>query len=295
MLSAIVLGAAAGGGLPQWNCNCPTCRAAREGGAVPRTQSSLAVRAGGGPWVLVNASPDVRQQLELLREGGGPVRGSPVAAVLLTDAELDHVTGLIVLREGDTPLRIYASAAVRAALTDGFPVLRVLEHYCGVDWQPFEPGETAELEPGLLVEAFAVPGDPPRYVGRDAEPFGVGLTFRAHGAALTYVPAVARFDDDLVARLGGSDVALVDGTCWADDEMPALGIAGPTAREMGHAPLSGPGGSLEVLRSLPCRTVLVHVNNTNPILQEASAERHEILAAGIDVAYDGMRIELGGA
>jgi pyrroloquinoline quinone biosynthesis protein B len=292
-MRALILGSAAGGGLPQWNCACATCTAARSGGAVPRSQSSIAVRADGGPWLLVNASPDVRQQLELLREPDAPVRSSPVDALLLTDAELDHTIGLLVMREGDRPLAVYASRAVQEALTVAFPVARVLEHYSGIAWRLLEPGSTAVLPGGLVVESFPVPGDPPRYVGADQEPFGVGLTFRDGDASLTYVPAVGSLDAELLARLAASDCALVDGTCWADDELASHGIRGPTATAMGHLPLSGPAGSMQRLRHLSStRVILAHVNNTNPILVETSPERGAVQAAGLEVAYDGMVIEL---
>ena len=292
-MEIVILGAAAGGGLPQWNCSCPVCAAARDGRATPRMQSSIAVRADGGAWYLVNASPDVRQQMELLRDSGAARRSSPVAGVLLTDAEIDHTAGLIVLREGPEPLRIHASAAVRSALTTGFALLPVLGAYCGVEWSPLEPGTTVVLDGGLSVESFAVPGDPPRYIG--GEPFGVGLTFSADGATVTYVPAVMELDPALQARLRQSDWALVDGTCWTDDELVRLGISETTARMMGHAPISGPGGTLETLARLDGpRLVLVHLNNTNPVLVDGSPERAAVEEAGIVVAYDGMRIQLPG-
>jgi pyrroloquinoline quinone biosynthesis protein B len=291
-LEIVILGSAAGGGLPQWNCGCPVCSAARSGRATPRMQSSIAVRGTGGPWYLVNASPDVRQQLELVREGGDALRSSPVAGVLLTDAEIDHTAGLIVLREGPEPLVVYGSARVREALSAGFGVLPVLAAYCGVDWRPLEPGESVELGGGLSAEAFAVPGDPPRYVG-GGEPFGVGLTFRTPSACATYVPALGELSEDLRRRFEAADCVFVDGTFWSDDELPRLGISLTTARAMGHAPLSGPGGTLQALAALRRpRTVLVHINNTNPILGDDAPERHEVEAAGIAIAYDGMRIAL---
>ena len=291
-LEVVILGSAAGGGLPQWNCACPICNAARSGRATPRMQSSIAVRRTGGPWYLVNASPDVRQQLELVREERHALRFSPFAGVLLTDAELDHTAGLIVLREGPEPLVVYGSTRVREALTAGFGVLPVLAAYCGVDWRPLEPGQSVDLGGGLSVEAFAVPGDPPRYVG-GGEPFGVGLTFRTPSACATYVPAVGELTLDLRRRLEASDCALVDGTFWSDDELSQLGISTTTARAMGHAPLGGPGGTLKALGALRRpRVVLVHVNNTNPMLADAAPERHEVEAAGVAIAYDGMRIAL---
>ena len=298
-MRARVLGSAAGGGFPQWNCRCPTCDAARAGtGARPRTQSSLGIRAQDGPWFLVNASPDLRQQLEgLAPEDGSGVRASPVAGVLLTDAEIDHTAGLLLLRESASPLRVHGSEGVRRALTDGYPVLPMLGHYCGVAWRTLEPGTSAALDGGVLeVESFAAGGDAPRYLGgTGAEAEAIGLTFRdrSTGGVLTYVPGLARLDDDVLERFAASDAVLVDGTFWRDDELARLGISGRTAREMGHVPLSGPGGSLEALAALERpRVVLVHLNNTNPVLLEDSAERAAVVRAGVEVAHDGLEVEV---
>jgi pyrroloquinoline quinone biosynthesis protein B len=294
-----VLGSAAGGGFPQWNCRCPTCEAARAGvEARPRTQSSIAVRGAEGPWLLANASPDLRQQLEGLGAGpSGGVRSAPVAGVLLTDAEIDHTAGLLLLRESSTPIRVYGSEQVRRALTDGYPVLRILEGYSGVEWRTLDPGEPAALDgTSLTVEAFAAGGDAPRYLagsGTDVE--AAGLVFRdtATGGVLTYVPGLARLDDDVLARMAASDVVLVDGTFWRDDELARLGISERTARQMGHVPLSGAGGSLAALAALDRpRVVLVHINNTNPMLLERSPERDAVLRAGVEVGDDGLELEL---
>jgi pyrroloquinoline quinone biosynthesis protein B len=286
-----VLGSAAGGGFPQWNCRCPTCEAARTGTAArPRTQSSLAIRGADGPWFLANASPDLRQQLEgLAAEGASGVRGAAVAGVLLTDAEIDHTAGLLLMRESAAPIRMYGSAGVERALREGYPVLTMLERYCGAEWQTLEPGplDGSSLE----VEPFPTGGDAPRY--SDVEVEASGLTFRDPGGAVTYVPGLARLDDDVIGRLAASDLVLVDGTFWRDDELARLGISDRSARDMGHVPLSGPGGSLEVLAGLERpRTVLVHINNTNPILLEDSPEREEVVRAGVEVAYDGLEVEL---
>jgi pyrroloquinoline quinone biosynthesis protein B len=275
------------------------CEAARAGGrARPRTQSSIAVRAGDGPWYLVNASPDLRQQLELLGPGRADgVRAPPIAGVLLTDAEIDHTAGLLLLRESAAPVRVYGDAGVGRALTDGFPVLTMLARFCGAEWQALEAGREQPLDDsGLTVEPFAAGGDAPRYLGDpDSELEASGLVFRdgATGAVVTYVPGLARLDDRVVARLAASDLALVDGTFWRDDELPRLGISQRRAHDMGHTPLSGPGGTLEVLAGLERpRKALVHINNTNPILLEDSAEREEVVRAGVEVAYDGLEVEL---
>lgn len=294
-----ILGSAAGGGFPQWNCHCPTCEAARAGTAArTRTQSSLAIRGAQGPWILANASPDLRQQLETLAtkpEDG--LRAAPVAGILLTDAEIDHTAGLLLLRESSSPLRVYGSGDVRRALTEGYPVLPILTGYCGVDWRTLEPGSALALEESSLeVESFATGGDAPRYLagtGADVEATGLVVRDRSTGGVLTYAPGLARADDDVLGRFAASDVVLVDGTFWRDDELVRLGISDRTARQMGHVPLAGPGGTLEALGRLERpRTILVHINNTNPVLLERSPERDAVLRAGVEIAYDGLEIEL---
>ena len=295
-----ILGSAAGGGFPQWNCRCPTCEAARAGiAARPRTQSSIAIRGAEGPWFLANASPDLRQQLEAIAvEHVDGVRAAPVAGVLLTDAEIDHTAGLLLLRESSTPLRVYGSEQVRRALTDGYPVLPILAEYSGVDWRSLEPGAAAVAIDGssLEVASFPAGGDAPRYLaGTRAEVEATGLVFRdrASGGVLAYVPGLARLDDDILARLAASDVVLVDGTFWRDDELLALGISERTAAQMGHVPLSGADGSLQAFAGLERpRVVLVHINNTNPVLLEDSPERDEVLRAGVEIAEDGLEVEL---
>jgi len=263
--------------------------------ARPRTQSSLAIRGGDAPWFLVNASPDARQQLETLssRDVAG-VRRAPIAAVLLTDAEIDHTAGLLLLRESATPVRVYGPQGVERALRDGYPVLSILERYCGTDWRTLEPEKTTSLEESsLTVEPFEVGGDAPRY--SDVELMASGFVFRdgSSGGVVTYVPGLARLDDDILARFAGSDLLLVDGTFWCDDELARLGISTRSARDMGHLPLSGPGGTLEALAALQRpRKVLVHINNTNPILLEDSAERETVIRAGVEVAYDGLEVDL---
>jgi pyrroloquinoline quinone biosynthesis protein B len=294
-----VLGSAAGGGFPQWNCHCESCEAARDGvRARPRTQSSLAIRGDDGPWFLANASPDLPQQLKALAPGEvDHVRSPPVAGVLLTDAEIDHTAGLLLLRESSAPVRVLGDRGVERALRSGYPVLTILERYCGAEWQTLEPERTTPLQgSSLTVEPFSVGGDAPRYLeGSDLELEASGFVFRdrASGAVATYVPGLARLDDRVLDRFASSDLVLVDGTFWREDELPRLGISTRSARDMGHVPLSGPGGTLAALAGLarPRRT-LVHINNTNPILLEDSPERDAVLRAGVEVAYDGLEIEL---
>jgi pyrroloquinoline quinone biosynthesis protein B len=294
-----VLGSAAGGGFPQWNCRCETCEAARAGTrARPRTQSSLAIRGREGPWFLVNASPDAREQLEQLATVAfDGVRTPPFAGVLLTDAEIDHTAGLMLLRESAAPVRIFGDQGVERALRHGYPVLEILERYCGAEWQTLEAERATPLAGSSLeVEPFYVGGDAPRYLaGSDVELEASGFVFRdrAGSGVVTYVPGLARLDDAVVNRFACSDLVLVDGTFWRNDELPRLGISQRTAHDMGHVPLSGAGGTLEVLAGLERpRKALVHINNTNPILLEDSPEREAVLRAGVQVAYDGLEFEL---
>jgi pyrroloquinoline quinone biosynthesis protein B len=233
----------------------------------------------------VNASPDARQQLEAITDRNlGGVRAAPIAGVLLTDAEIDHTAGLLLLRESATPVRVY-------------PVLSVLERYCGLIWHTLQPERAQPLAgSSLTVEPFDVGGDAPRYLdgsGVDLTASGFVFRDRVGGGVLTYVPGLARLDEAVLARLAGSDLVLVDGTFWRDDELAMLGISARSARDMGHLPLSGPGGTLEALSGLQRpRKALVHINNTNPILLEDSPERAEVVRAGVEVAYDGLEVEL---
>jgi pyrroloquinoline quinone biosynthesis protein B len=293
-----VLGSAAGGGFPQWNCHCEVCDAARAGvRAVARTQSSLAIRGRDGPWFLFNASPDLREQLEALAAPPvDGVRSPPVAGVLLTDAEIDHTAGLLLMRESATPLRVLGDAGVERALRVGYPVLTMLERYSGATWETLEPGRPHPLDgSSLVVEPFPTGGDAPRYLGADAELEASGFVVRdrASGGVVTYAPGLASLDDSVIARFAASDLVLADGTFWHHDDLTRLGLSDRTAREMGHTPLAGPGGTLEALAGLERpRTVLVHINNTNPILLEDSPERAEVVRAGVEVAYDGLEVEL---
>jgi pyrroloquinoline quinone biosynthesis protein B len=266
--------------------------------AKPRTQSSLAIRGGEGPWFLVNASPDARQQLEALtpREAEG-VRAPPIAGVLLTDAEIDHTAGLLLLRESQAPVHVFGHEGVERALRSGYPVLAILERYCGVEWHTLEPERPRPLEgSSLAVEPFEAGGDAPRYLnGSDVKLQATGLVFRdrAGGGVVTYAPGLARLDEGVLSRFAASDLVLVDGTFWRDDELARLGISERSARDMGHVPLSGESGTLEALARLRRpRKVLVHINNTNPILLEDSPEREAVHRAGVEVAYDGLEIAL---
>ncbi|HEY6933690.1 MAG TPA: pyrroloquinoline quinone biosynthesis protein PqqB [Marmoricola sp.] len=293
-----MLGSAAGGGFPQWNCACPSCRAVRTGSrpCVPRTQSSVAVSADRRQWFLLNASPDIRAQIEsfpdLHPDDGRLVR---LQAVLLTDAELDHTLGLLLMREG-RGLEVHATESVHETLIAGTGVLRTLQAYCPVKWQPVLPGAEVALGDGLTYRAFEVPTDKPmRFAGAATSGRVVGyrLTDTITGRSLVYLPSVQRLTPEVLGELAGCSGLLVDGTCWRDDEMPRLGLASKTARDMGHVPIAGPGGSLDALTELPiARKVYIHINNTNPILLEDSPERRLLDRHGIEVATDGLELEI---
>src|SRR3978361_634242 len=210
-MRARIIGSAAGGGFPQWNCNCPVCAGAREGRATPPTQSSIVVRSGQDPRYLVNPSPDLLRQLaELPTDRSAGMRSNPIAGVVLTDGEIDHTAGLLLLRESSAPLRIYSTVEVRDALTGSYPLLTMLESYCGVDWRPLEPGVATPLEGTTLsVETFPTGGDAPLYMGGEPGPSAIGLTVRdaATDGTLVYVPAIEALDQTVSARLAEGDTA----------------------------------------------------------------------------------------
>lgn len=311
-MKVLVLGSAAGGGFPQWNCSCPLCAGQRSGrlGAAPRTQSSLAVSADGDAWVLLNASPDIAQQIRArpaLQPRHAP-RHTPIAAIVLTDAHIDGVSGLLGLRH-DGPLELYATPGVFEHLTAGLPILPVLQHYCGVHWHLVPvAGERRAARfgvPGfatLQFEAVAVAGKSPPYATQRSEtPVGEHIALRvldtATGARLCYAPGLARVGDDEMEALRDADCLIVDGSHWSEDELIAAGIGRKRASDLGHLAIAGgpvgTPGMMDVLEELPAaRKLLIHVNNTNPILDEASAERAVLARAGIEVCEDGMRIDL---
>jgi pyrroloquinoline quinone biosynthesis protein B len=300
-----VLGSAAGGGFPQWNCNCPNCAGVRNGSvtATPRTQSSIAVSADGSSWVLVNASPDLLVQIRSFGalQPARALRDTAIADVVLVDAQLDHTLGLLMLREGK-PLRVWCSDRVRAELTSSHPIFELLDHYCGVDWQrlPIEPGSSFVIPSmeSVRCQALAVPGNaPPFSPARDApEPgdnIALLLTETRSGRTLFYAPGLGAIEPPVAAALRQAQALLVDGTFWSDDELSRLGVSSRRARQMGHLPQSGPGGMLEVLAPLTAeRKILIHINNTNPILDERSPQRAILEAAGIEVARDGLEFEI---
>jgi pyrroloquinoline quinone biosynthesis protein B len=296
---AIVLGSAAGGGFPQWNCRCRICTLAWAGDprVCPRTQSSLALTGNGTEWLLVNASPDIRQQIgatpELWPQTGD--RHSPITSVVLTNAEIDGCAGLLTLRERQ-PFRLFATGAVHAAL-DASPVFEALDRSL-VERVVVAPNASFEAA-GLTLRLVPMPGKAPLYAEGDAPEIGIetgettGLLVEGGGAPLAYLPGCAGLTETVLALLDRADPILFDGTLFTDNELVAAGLGAKTGTRMGHVPISGPGGSLDVLSRAPARRkVYVHINNTNPILVEGSPERREVEAAGIAIAHDGLEIAL---
>ncbi|MGH7050597.1 MAG: pyrroloquinoline quinone biosynthesis protein PqqB [Acetobacteraceae bacterium] len=309
MMHIVVLGGAAGGGFPQWNCGCLNCIRARTGdpAAKPRTQCSLAVSADGRNWLLLNASPDLREQIAAnpVLHPAGSGRDSPIRAILLTGAEIDAVAGLLHLRESQ-PLRLHASARALTLIAAN-PMFRALDPAFVAESEitlgQVETVRDFKGEPiGLTVEAYPVPGkvalyaeaeDEPQFGSAPGDTLGVAVRDSANGTSFHFVPACAALSPDLTGRLRGSRLVFFDGTLWTDDEMIRLGLGGKTGRRMGHLSVSGEDGAVAGLAGLGIeRKVFVHVNNTNPILIADSPERQILAEAGWEVAEDGMEIAL---
>jgi pyrroloquinoline quinone biosynthesis protein B len=295
-----VLGAAAGGGFPQWNCSCPNCRDLRSGalGAQPLTQESVAVSADGERWILLNASPEIRSQIESCPalHPRGP-RHSPISAIVLTNGDLDHCLGLLSLRESH-PLMICATERVRRGFTERNVLYRTLERFPGqVTWRTVEPGEEADLG-GLSIGAVPAPGKPPIHLegnGPSEPGDNIGLVIRDQrgGKRLAYFSAAAAVTASMRAALDAADCVFFDGTFWASDELIALGLGDKRAEQMAHLPVGGKDGSLQALAGVRApRRIYIHVNNTNPLLRPRSPERVQAEAEGWEVAYDGMEFDL---
>lgn len=299
-----VLGSGAGGGFPQWNCNCENCRRLRsnEIDSTSRNQSSIAVSSDRENWVLFNASPDVRTQLEHFPEAHpkNQVRGSGIKAIILIDAQIDHCTGLLILREGD-PLNIYCTDMVQEDLSTGFPIFNILKYYCGVNLNPVPLDGTAFRIPNIKdlrftaisLKSKAAPYSPHRNDPHDGDNIGVTIEQISTGKILFYAPGLGEAEDSVVTAMHDADCVLVDGTFWTDDELASVGRPEARARKIGHLPQSGDGGMIELLNTMNRpRKILIHINNTNPILDNASEQHRTLEAAGIEVAYDGMDVVL---
>src|SRR6516164_7418160 len=298
-LTAIVLGSAGGGGFPQWNCRCPVCRLAWAGDVRvrPRTQASLAVSGDGEHWILVNATPDLRAQLLATPclQPRTDLRGSPIAAVILTGAEVDQVAGLLTLRERQA-FTVLATSDTLAAVAVN-PIFGVLDAGL-VRRDEVALGVRFPLPGGLEAELFSVPGKVALYLEDEAPALAaetganVGVEIICGANRLAYVPGAAAVPAALRERLAGADVILFDATLFSDNEMIATGTGEKTGRRMGHMPLDGADGTLAALAGLGGRRILTHINNTNPILIEGSLQRRQVEAAGFEIAEDGMEIVL---
>jgi pyrroloquinoline quinone biosynthesis protein B len=300
-----VLGSAAGGGFPQWNCNCPNCKGFRAGTlrARARTQSSIAVGVGSS-WALVNASPDILAQLQANPDlqPGRTIRDSALVAIVLVDGQVDHTTGLYMLRESVRPWPIWCTDSTYADLTRGNPVLGVLGYFCGVDRRRIEMddgGFSIDKIDGVRWRALPVASKPAPYSpNRDSPVAGDNLALviedQSTGKSAVYAPGLSAIDDRVWSAMQSAACVLVDGTFWTDDEMVRLGISSKRARDIGHLPQTGPGGMMEWLDRLPSATrrILIHINNTNPILNDTSQEAAELKRRGIETAWDGMEIVL---
>jgi pyrroloquinoline quinone biosynthesis protein B len=299
-----VLGSAAGGGFPQWNCNCRNCESVRSSAPVlrPRSQSSIAVSGDGREWVVINASPDIRAQIlafPALQPGRG-ARDTGIRAILLTDAQVDHVTGLLMLREG-ARLHVYCTEPVYQDLTSGFPVLTMLQHYCGIEWHRLDMDRGAFEVDGIPqlrftavpLESKAPPYSPHREDPHPGDNIGLVIEDGRSERSVFYAPGLGAITPAIAERLTMADCLLVDGSFWTEDEMSRAGVGSKTAQAMGHLPQSGEGGMLEWLsRTRAERKILIHINNTNPVLREDSPERARLREEGVEVAYDGMDIEV---
>ena len=302
-----MLGSAAGGGFPQWNCNCRNCSGVRNGTlrARPRTQSSLIVSGGDGrQWALVNVSPDILVQLQanpFLQPARTP-RDTAISGIVLVDGQIDHSVGLLMLRESSAALQVWCTDSVNADLMHGNPVFAVLAHYCGVQRRSM-PADGSQFAldgvSGVQWRALAVAGKPAPYSPNRESPVAgdnVALVIGDEhtGRTAVYAPGLAAIEPQLWRAMRAAACVLVDGTFWSDDEMIRLGLSRKRARDIGHLPQSGSGGMLEWLEKLPAgtRRILIHVNNSNPILDESSPEHAELTRLGIEVAWDGLEIEL---
>lgn len=303
-----VLGSAAGGGFPQWNCNCHNCKGFREGtiNAKARTQSSIAVSNGDSDWILFNASPDIRAQLADFApmQPAREIRDTGIAAVVLMDSQIDHATGLLMLREG-CPIDVWCSDMVKQDLSTGFPIFTMLEHWNGgLNWHQIPTQPDAENQfsidkvPGLRLTAVALRSSAPPYSPHRNDPhigdnIGIFIEDENTGKSVFYAPGLGEIEPHLRPYMEQADCLLVDGTVWTDDEMITSGVGTKTGQQMGHLAQSGEGGMIEYLDTLEKpRKVLIHINNTNPILNDDSEEKAELLRHGIEVSYDGMSIEL---
>ncbi len=299
-----VLGSGAGGGFPQWNCNCHNCHRIRHNtmNGKARSQSSIAVSTDNKNWLLINTSPDIRSQLEAFpaiqpKEG---IRDTGIKAILLIDSQIDHTTGMLMLREGK-PLEVYCTEMVKQDLSTGFPLFTMLKDYCTVNHHAVPVDGSSFTIPAIedlrfytqALKSKAPPYSPHRHDPHEGDNIGVIIEQISTGKKVFYSPGLGEIEPHVMTAMQEVDCLLVDGTFWTDDEMCTQQISHKRAREIGHLPQSGPGGMIDVLSGVAkARKILIHINNTNPILDDDSEQRKILDAAGIEVAYDGLEIDL---
>jgi pyrroloquinoline quinone biosynthesis protein B len=302
-----ILGSSAGGGFPQWNCGCENCRGVREGTiqALPRTQESICISADDQDWFLIQASPEIRQQIESFPSlHPRNLRHSPIQAIVLTNGDLDHCLGLLSLRES-SPLVVYATERVQQGFVEGNSLYRTLQRFPNqITWRRLKLGHETSLPrvngapSGLTIEALAVPGQPPLHLrgqlpGNPEDNVGLKIRDPSTGHTLLYLSSVKQISPEVLQWLHAADCVFFDGTFWSEDELIAVDSKGKRAQDMAHIPIGGKNGSLSLLAQLQAsRRIFIHVNNTNPILRTGSPERQTVQDAGWDVAYDGMEFEL---
>ncbi len=300
-----LLGTGAGGGFPQWNCNCHNCKRLREGTikSTARTQSSITVSSNGVDWILFNASPDIRAQIESFPplQPARQVRDTGISSIILCDGQIDHSTGMLILREHDKPWDVYCTASVYEDMTTGYPIFNILGHFRGVDWhevgtdqEPFTiPKADGLIFTAVPLKSEAPPYSPHRHNTVPGDNVGYRVEDTNTGKNLFYAPGLGVVEDHVYEYMKNADVILVDGTVWTNDEMSRHGISDKLASEMGHLDQSSKGGIKDILSSLEKpRKILIHINNTNPILDEESDERKQLDELDIEVSYDGMDIHI---
>ena len=300
-----LLGTGAGGGFPQWNCNCHNCKRLREGTikSTARTQSSITVSSNGVDWILFNASPDIRAQIESFPplQPARQVRDTGISSIILCDGQIDHSTGMLILREHDKPWDVYCTASVYEDMTTGYPIFNILGHFRGVDWhevgtdqEPFTiPKADGLIFTAVPLKSEAPPDSPHRHNTVPGDNVGYRVEDTNTGKNLFYAPGLGVVEDHVYEYMKNADVILVDGTVWTNDEMSRHGISDKLASEMGHLDQSSKGGIKDILSSLEKpRKILIHINNTNPILDEESDERKQLDELDIEVSYDGMDIHI---
>jgi pyrroloquinoline quinone biosynthesis protein B len=300
-----VLGSGAGGGFPQWNCNCENCAGLRANNPnlTARTQSSITVSSNGEDWILFNASPDIRAQIESFPplQPARKIRDTGISSIVITDGQIDHATGLLILREHDKPWDIYCTKSVYEDMTTGYPIFNILGYFRGVNWHEVSTEQIPYTIPkadnliftAVPLRSEAPPYSPHRHNTVPGDNVGYKMEDTETGKNLFYAPGLGVIEDHVLDYMSNADVVLIDGTVWTNDEMSRHGINDKLASEMGHLDQSSKGGIMETLSNLKKpRKILIHINNTNPILREDSDERKILNSHNIEVSYDGMDITI---